>query len=144
PARSGVDVVVSARELECRYGDFTAVRGIDLSVRAGELFALLGTNGAGKTTTLETLEGHRRADAGTLQVLGRDPRRDRRSLAARCGVVFQRSGLPKELTPRELLELWTELTPGAARHLDIDEVLDRVALSHRRDVRISGLSGGEQ
>ncbi len=137
-------VVLSVRALRCRYGTFEAVRGIDLTVRRGELFALLGTNGAGKTTTLETLEGHRRAHDGHVEVLGVDPFAERRRLAARIGLVFQSSGLPAGLTPREVLGLWPRLTPSAARHLAVDDVLARIELDHRADVRIGALSGGER
>ena len=137
-------VVLSARGLRCRYGRFEAVRGIDLEVRRGELFALLGTNGAGKTTTLETLEGQRSADDGDVEVLGLDPRADRRALAARIGVMFQASGLPGDLTPGEVLDVWTRLVPGAPRHLDAAAVLDRVDLGHRAEVRVRQLSGGER
>ena len=136
--------MLTARALRCRYGAFEAVRGIDLTVHEGELFALLGTNGAGKTTTLETFEGHRAADDGTVEVLGLDPRAHHRELAARTGVVFQQSGLPAELTPREVLRLWSRLTPDARRHLDVDEALARVGLGHRVAVRIRQLSGGER
>lgn len=136
--------VVTARGLVCRYGDVTAVRGLDLTVHRGELFALLGTNGAGKTTTLETLRGHRRVDEGYVEVLGRDPVAGRRELAARTGTVFQSSGAPGGLTPREMLALWRQLTPDARRHLDPDRVLAQVDLTHRADTRIEHLSGGER
>lgn len=138
------DTALAVRDLRCWYGDYEAVRGIDLTVHRGETFALLGTNGAGKTTTLETLEGHRRADEGHVEVLGLDPSRDRRTLAARIGIVFQSSGLPADLTPTELLTTWRSLTPGAAHHLDVGEVLTRVELEHRASVQIRVLSGGER
>jgi ABC-2 type transport system ATP-binding protein len=137
-------VALSASALRCRYGAFEAVRSIDLTIHQGETFALLGTNGAGKTTTLETLEGHRAPDRGHVEVLGLDPHRDRRSLAGRIGVMFQASGLPGELTPPELLEVWARLTPDAWRHLDVADALARVELDHRADVRIRQLSGGER
>jgi ABC-2 type transport system ATP-binding protein len=135
---------LSATALRCRYGAFEAVRGIDLTVPRGETFALLGTNGAGKTTTLETLEGHRAPDGGDVEVLGLDPHAERRTLAARIGIMFQTSGLPGDLTPREVLEIWRRLTPGASGHLDAPDALARVELDHRADVRIRQLSGGER
>jgi ABC-2 type transport system ATP-binding protein len=137
-------IALAARALRCRYGAFEAVRGIDLTVHRGETFALLGTNGAGKTTTLETLEGHRPADEGDVGVLGLDPHADRRALAARIGIMFQASGLPGDLTPREVLGLWARLTPDAPRHLDVADALTRVELEHRADLRIRQLSGGER
>src|SRR5690625_589281 len=97
-AHTETDTVIDVRGLRCRYGDFEAVRGIDITVRRGELFALLGTNGAGKTTTLETLEGHRAADDGQMTVLGLDPGVQRRELAKRTGGRVQHSGLREEPT----------------------------------------------
>lgn len=137
------ETVVSARGLTCRYGDTVAVDGVDLEVRRGELFALLGTNGAGKTTTLDTLEGRRRPDAGEVAVLGLDPRAHRRELAARVGTVLQSGGVPAALTPRELLRTWARLHPDA-QALHADEALARVRLSHRAEVRAGSLSGGER
>jgi ABC-2 type transport system ATP-binding protein len=69
------DTVISVKGLAKRYGDFEAVRGVDLEVRRGEIFAFLGPNGAGKTTTVEILEGFRRSTAGEISVLGADPAR---------------------------------------------------------------------
>jgi ABC-2 type transport system ATP-binding protein len=128
--------VIDVSGLRCRYGDFEAVRGVDLEVRSGELFALLGTNGAGKTTMMETLEGLRPPSAGRVRVLGVDPIRDRAAIRARTGIMLQESGFPAELTVREMVELWR---PG--RH---DDALERLDLAHRRDVRIKQLSGGER
>ena len=78
PAPGGVgagEVAIRVRGLRKRYGDVEAVRGIDLTVHKGEIFAFLGPNGAGKTTTVETLEGYRHRDAGEVEVLGSDPAR---------------------------------------------------------------------
>lgn len=139
------DLAVQVQGLRCRYGDFEAVRGIDLQARRGELLAVLGTNGAGKTTTMEVLEGRRPADDGRVQVLGRNPSSDRRALAARIGVVFQESALPDQLTPREFLHLWHQVAgDGHLVHRPVDDQLARVDLAHRRDVRIGALSGGER
>lgn len=135
------DTVIEARGLTCSYGDFTAVRDVDLTVRRGELFALLGTNGAGKTTTMETLEGHRGADAGEVRVLGLDPRRDRGTLRPRIGMMLQETGFAGDLTVRETLEMWAALT---TRPDHVDEVLERVELGDRAATRVVQLSGGQR
>src|SRR6202046_4538982 len=85
------DPVVSIRGLRKRYGDHEAVRGIDLEIRRGEIFAFLGPNGAGKTTTVEILEGFREASSGTVRVLGRDPWGAPASWRAQIGIVLQDS-----------------------------------------------------
>ncbi len=128
--------VIDVAALRCRYGDFEAVRGIDLEVAEGELFALLGTNGAGKTTVMETLEGLRAPSSGRVRVLGVDPHRDRAVIRARTGIMLQESGFPADLTVAEMTRLW--------RSGDHREALDRLDLAHRRDVRIKQLSGGER
>ncbi|WP_433271932.1 ABC transporter ATP-binding protein [Actinosynnema sp. CS-041913] len=128
--------VIDVAALRCRYGDFEAVRGVDLAVDQGELFALLGTNGAGKTTVLETLEGLRRPSAGRVRVLGVDPHRDRAAIRARTGIMLQESGFPGDLTVAEMARLW--------RRGDHGDALERLDLGHRRDVRIRQLSGGER
>ncbi|APU12661.1 MULTISPECIES: ABC transporter ATP-binding protein [Actinoalloteichus] len=127
--------------LTFRYDDFTAVDRLDLDVRIGEVFALLGTNGAGKTTTLELIEGFRRPAEGTIRVLGLDPCRDRRALAARTGILLQEAGLINELTTVETLRMWAGLS---SRDDDVDAVLALVELDARRDVAVERLSGGER
>jgi ABC-2 type transport system ATP-binding protein len=133
--------VVEVRDLRVRYGDFEAVRGIDLTVRRGEVFALLGTNGAGKTTTLEVLEGFVRASAGTVSVLGADPWRDRVALRRRTGIQLQEGGFVEDLTVRESLDLWQRLSD---RPDDPGRLLDRFELAHRAGVAVGKLSGGEK
>ncbi|WP_436499413.1 ABC transporter ATP-binding protein [Actinokineospora sp. HUAS TT18] len=133
--------VIEVVDLRCRYGEFEAVRGVDFVVRRGELFALLGTNGAGKTTTMEVLEGLRAPSGGTVRVFGLRPDTDRQRVRPRTGVMLQESGFPAELTVREAVRLWHDLT---TRPSQVDEALELVDLAHRRDVRIKSLSGGER
>jgi len=144
PARSGTVSGMNAIEvsgLRYSYGDYTAVDGIDFTVGAGEVFALLGTNGAGKTTTLEIVEGFRAPDGGVVRVLGRDPFTDRAALAPQVGVMLQESGFIGELTVAETLSLWQGLS---SRPDDPAALLARLELAHRADVAVEQLSGGER
>src|SRR5207245_6460088 len=85
------------------YGSHPVVDQLHFTVHRGEVFALLGPNGAGKTTTVETLEGYRRPDQGSVRVLGRDPIRQAQSLTPLIGVMLQQDGLYPALTARQLL-----------------------------------------
>lgn len=133
--------VVEVRGLVKRYGGRTVVDGLDLTVAAGEIVALLGPNGAGKTTTVETIEGHRRPDAGSVRVFGLDPRRDGARVRARCGVMLQRADLWNQVRVIEAVRLFAAFYPHA---LEPDRVLEQVGLAERRDARYRTLSGGER
>ena len=134
-------VAIRVRGLSKRYGDVEAVRGIDLTVRTGEIFAFLGPNGAGKTTTVETLEGYRHRDAGEAEVLGSDPARPAAGWRARIGVVLQESQPEAELTVEECVSLYAGYYP---RPRPVGETLELVGLADRRAARCGQLSGGQR
>jgi len=91
------EFVIQVRDFRKIYGDLVAVDGISFEVQRGEIFGLLGPNGAGKTSTLESLEGLRAPDGGSLQVMGVDPANQPRKLCNLIGVQLQSSGLPDSI-----------------------------------------------
>ena len=117
------------------------MRGIDLTVRTGEIFAFLGPNGAGKTTTVETLEGYRRRAGGEVEVLGADPARPPPGWRARIGVVLQESEPEAELTVQECVSLYAGYYPRARA---VAETLELVGLADRPTVRCGRLPGGQR
>jgi ABC-2 type transport system ATP-binding protein len=131
---------IEVRDLVKRYGEFEAVRGIDIDVHRGEVFGLLGPNGAGKTTTVEILEGHRQRTGGEVSVLGDDPARRSIQLRRRIGIVLQAGGIYGHVTPREALRHWASFYP---RPRDVEEVLELAGLEEKADVRSRKLSGGQ-
>ncbi len=133
--------VISISGLRKSYGDHEAVRGIDLEVNRGEVFAFLGPNGAGKTTTVEILEGYRQRSGGEVSVLGCDPQRAGREWRERIGIVLQSGRLDPYLTVRESLGLYAGYYRAPR---PIDEVIALVGLEEKADVRTGKLSGGQQ
>ena len=132
---------IEVRGLTKSYGGVHAVRGIDLTVQRGEIFALLGPNGAGKTTTVEILEGYRSRDSGTVQVLGYDPGRQRQRLKPQIGIVLQSTGIDHYLTVAETVAMYAGFYPHPR---PVDEVIQLVGLEAKRDSRVLKLSGGQQ
>ena len=123
------------------YGSRRVVDQLQFTVHQGEIFALLGPNGAGKTTTVETLEGYRSPDVGSVRVLGLDPIRGAKALKPLIGVMLQEDGLYPGLTTREVLRLFA----GYYRHpQNIDELLERVELTAAGRTRCRRLSGGQK
>ena len=137
PATPAIDVA----DLVKHYGDLRALDGLSLTIGSGEVFGLLGPNGAGKTTTVEILEGYRRADAGTVRVLGLDPVRDGSRLRPRIGVMLQEGGLYPGLRPPELLRLFAAYFDDAE---DPDRLLDVVGLRDASRTMVRRLSGGQR
>jgi ABC-2 type transport system ATP-binding protein len=134
--------VIEIAGLRVAYAGRTVLDGIDLVVRPGELVALLGPNGAGKTTTVEIAEGYRRADAGTVRVLGEDPRRGGSRFRARVGLMLQGgAGLEPRATPRDLVRLYAAFHDGGRR---ADDLIEQVGLGAVAGTRIRRLSGGER
>ena len=123
------------------YGPNRVVDHVTFTVRSGEVFALLGPNGAGKTTTVETLEGYRKPDEGTVRVLGLDPIHDAAALKPQIGVMLQQDGLYPMLTAREVLRLFASYFQQPQ---DIDALLTRVGLSEAAKTRCRRLSGGQK
>ena len=117
------------------------MRGVDLHVSTGEVFALLGPNGAGKTTTIEILEGYLNKSAGEVSVLGHDPSRNERKFKERIGIVLQSTGIEPYLNVQETINLFRGYYPDP---LALDEILDATGLTGQRRVRVKRLSGGQQ
>jgi ABC-2 type transport system ATP-binding protein len=135
------EAAISVTGLRKSYGEFEAVRGIDLEVAHGEVFAFLGPNGAGKTTTAEILEGYRERSAGSVEVLGVDPESPSREWRERIGIVLQQCRMRPELTVRETLELY------AGYYRDprpVADTIEQVGLGEKAEARAGGLSGGQQ
>jgi ABC-2 type transport system ATP-binding protein len=131
---------IEVRDLRKRYGDYEAVRGIDITVQRGEVFGLLGPNGAGKTTTVEILEGYRTRTSGAVSVLGQDPAKRSIELRRRIGIVLQSGGIYSHITPREALRHWASFYPHPR---DVEEVLALSGLQAKADERSRKLSGGQ-
>ena len=144
PNSSGSPVVVSARNLTKRFGDFAAVDGISFEIPAGESFGLLGPNGAGKSTTMRMLGGVSRRTSGDLEIMGLDPERQGPEVRAHLGVVPQQDNLDEELRVRDNLIVYgryfglpmSYLKPKSA------ELLEFAQLEDKAGARIDDLSGG--
>ena len=130
---------VEVVDLVKRYGRLTAVDGLSLTAESGAVTAILGPNGAGKTTTIEICEGFRRADGGTVRVLGLPP--SRRELRARVGIMPQSGGVPPAMRCGEWLRLVARFH---AHPLDPDALLDRLGLADHARTPYRRLSGGQQ
>jgi len=134
------EAMIEVHDLRKVYGKVVAVDGITFDVGRGEIFGLLGPNGAGKTSTLESLEGLRRVDGGTLRIAGVDPGRPGRQLRALIGVQLQTSGLPDSFRVDEAMRFFCAYHGIAPR----DDLIERVGLGEKRRAQYHELSGGQQ
>jgi ABC-2 type transport system ATP-binding protein len=135
------DAAIACRDLVKRYGEVTAVAGIDLEVPRGECFGMLGPNGAGKTTTIEILQGLRQPDAGDVAVLGLTWDAHEGELRQRMGTQLQETKLPEKLKVEEAVRLFRSFYH---RGRDADEVLEMVGLVEKRGAWVGKLSGGQR
>ena len=138
------EALIHARGLTKKFGDFTAVDGIDFDVAKGESFGLLGPNGAGKSTTMRIIAATSRRTSGTISILGRDPEEHGPQVRAHLGVVPQQDNLDTELTVYENLYIYGRYFGLSKRYIrkKVDELLTFAQLEEKRDVKVDSLSGG--
>jgi lipooligosaccharide transport system ATP-binding protein len=136
--------LIEARGLTKRFGEFTAVDGIDVDVHRGEAFGFLGPNGAGKSSTMRMIGCVSPPTGGRLSILGLDPRTDGPRIRARLGVVPQRDTLDEELTVRENVVVYARYfgIPRATARAKADELLEFAQLTERANSKVEPLSGG--
>jgi ABC-2 type transport system ATP-binding protein len=136
-----MELALAVAGLVKQYGRTRAVDDLHFEVARGEIFGLLGPNGAGKSTTLETIEGLKRPDSGTIRVLGRDPVTEPRAAREQLGVMLQSTQLPARLRVGEAVRLFAAFH---SRPRPPDQVLAQVGLAERGHVAFQELSGGER
>jgi ABC-2 type transport system ATP-binding protein len=140
PAATDAPAPIEVRGLVKRYGDLTAVAGVDLTVRAGDVYGYLGPNGAGKTTSLRMMLGLIRPTAGTIRLFGQDPTQSVHALSGVAGFVEAPTFYPY-LTARRNLQMMAAFDGGDARER-VTDVLETVELTGRADDRVGGYSHG--
>ncbi|MBE1486982.1 ABC transporter ATP-binding protein [Plantactinospora soyae] len=133
--------VIEVSKLQKRYGTQVAVRDVSFEVRAGEIFGIVGPNGSGKTTTVECLTGLRRADGGTIRVLGLDPELARTELRRQVGIQLQESQLPDRMKVWEALDLYSSFYAEPA---DWRALMADMGLTEKRNTVFAKLSGGQK
>jgi ABC-2 type transport system ATP-binding protein len=132
---------VQIAHLRKTYGPLVAVDDVSFSVAAGEIFGILGPNGAGKTTTVECAIGLRQADAGSISLLGLDPRADRDRIHEVVGVQLQASAMPARLRVGEILDMYRSFYRDPA---DVGELIEALGLAGKRGSFYKSLSGGQR
>lgn len=135
------ETMIQANGLVKKYGEFTAVKGVNFEVYKGEVFGLLGPNGAGKTTTMEMIEGLRRPDDGYALVAGYDTRTELKKVKEVIGVQLQSTSLFDLLKVHEIVRMYASFYPES---MPIDPLLEDMILQEKRNDRVKNLSGGQK
>jgi ABC-2 type transport system ATP-binding protein len=133
--------IIDVQNLRKRYGDLVAVDDVSFSVEEGEIFGIVGPNGAGKTTLVETIQGLRRPDSGSVRVLGLDPVADRLRVRQLVGSQLQSSQLPDLIKVWEALDLYASFYPAPA---DWRSLAVELGLADKLGSRWGKLSGGQK
>lgn len=136
-----MQTAIKVEQLSKSYGNLLAVDKISLSVKCGTVYGLLGANGAGKTTTIECILGTKRADSGTVSVLGFNPQKDRRRLFQKVGVQFQESDYQPEIKVSELCDETACLYEAPT---DWRKLCEQFGIGNKVDSAVKNLSGGER
>lgn len=123
------------------YGGKTVVNNLDITVKSGTVFGLLGANGAGKSTVVDCILGTKKADSGEIKLLGMNPEKNRRALFEKIGVQFQQGDCQKEIKVFELLEETASLYRSPA---DFNELCEQFGISDKKNSYVKNLSGGER
>lgn len=134
-------MIVEVKELVKCYRDIKAVDRVSFAIQENEIFAMIGPNGAGKTTTIECIEGLKKPDSGSIEVLGLDPRRDRKRLYELIGVQLQEASYPDRLKVWEICKLFSTFYKDV---LPYGKLLEKFELYKKRNAYISKLSGGQK
>ena len=141
----GREFIVEVENLTKYYPpDVKSVDGVSFTIRAGEIFSLLGANGAGKTTTVEILEGLRSPTSGTARAFGVDVSKDYNSIRRRVGILPQNFEPFAMLKPVEMVDYWGKLFKVKLTRKEIDALIDSVGLTSRKNAMAGKLSGGEK
>ena len=136
--------LIVARGLTKKFGDFTAVDGIDFSVYRGESFGLLGPNGAGKSTTMRIIGATSQRTSGEITILGKDPEKFGPQIRAHLGVIPQKDNLDEQLSVTENLYIYGRYFGLSPKFIKgkVDELLEFAQLEEKRDAKVESLSGG--
>lgn len=133
--------IIRVNNLTKTYGTLTAVEKVNLSIKSGTVFGLLGANGAGKTTTIECILGTKKADGGTVSIMGMNPHSERKKLFQKVGVQFQEAAYQDKITVAELCEFTTALYENTT---DFLELLSKFVISDKVKSPVKNLSGGQR
>ncbi len=133
--------VITAENLTKKYGNYAAVDNLSFTVKQGEVFGLLGANGAGKSTAIEYVLGTKSADGGMVKIFGIDPKKHRKELFQRIGVLFQQCDYQTEIKVYELCEETACLYKEPA---DWKELCTRFGIGDKLNNDVKNLSGGER